>query len=71
MDDIIWCGDKPDVCQLCPTKIEDVFVDGKTKAGPWAIMCPFCALAHGVGLGIGKGQLYGKTVDDNFVKMRG
>lgn len=65
-----WNNDTPDKCNLCQTKIEDHFVDGKIKNGPWAIMCAFCALAHGVGLGVGKGQLY-KKAEDTFVKVQG
>lgn len=32
-------------------------VDGRTKSGRWANMCPACFTEHGVGLGTGKGQL--------------
>lgn len=68
-----WCGDKPDKCQICQTKIENCFVDGRVDhtGDGWAIMCPFCALAHGVGLGIGKGQLYALNNDVTFVKIKG
>jgi hypothetical protein len=31
--------------------------DGATNLGPWAFMCQTDWLAHGVGLGLGKGQL--------------
>ena len=67
---INWMGDNPDICQLCSTKIEDVFVDGKTQGGPWVVMCTVCALSKGVGLGIGKGQLYEKKAE-TFVKIKG
>lgn len=30
--------------------------DGKTKMGPWANMCPYHFKAHGIGLGLGRGQ---------------
>jgi hypothetical protein len=30
--------------------------DGKTEAGPWAYMCQEHFEAHGVGLGLGRGQ---------------
>lgn len=53
----IWQGDPPHKCDLCQTEI-DAFVDGRTQKGFWAIMCVFCALEYGVGLGEGKGQLY-------------
>jgi len=67
-----WTGDPPTNCDLCLTEIEDKFVDGKVKQGPWAFMCPFCALAHGVGLGEGKGQLYIQCTNTGmFVKTKG
>ncbi|MEU4217188.1 DUF4314 domain-containing protein [Actinoplanes sp. NPDC026623] len=30
--------------------------DGATRQGPWAYMCDGCFMAHGVGLGLGRGQ---------------
>lgn len=66
-----WVGDPPEHCDVCTTKIEEIFVDGKTRNGPWAVMCPVCALLEGVGLGEGKGQLYIRTVHSGFVKRRG
>lgn len=33
-------------------------VDGKTTRGPWANMCAECFDAHGVGLGLGRGQRF-------------
>lgn len=69
---MIWFGSKPEQCNLCHTEIQKGFVDGKTEEGRWAIMCPFCSLVHGVGLGVGKGQLYVRA-DENadFVKIKG
>jgi hypothetical protein len=68
----IWTGSPPETCDLCGTMIEKAFVDGALKHGPWAIMCPFCALAHGVGLGEGKGQLYTECTNTGmFVKLKG
>lgn len=53
-----WYGSKPE-CQICgndnPTP---EFVDGRTRMGPWALMCLSCHKTHGVGLGTGKGQKY-------------
>lgn len=49
-----------DTCDIChtdlPTKV--YFVDGRTKRGPWALMCPACHHRYGVGLGTGFGQKY-------------
>lgn len=56
-----WLGVVPKVCDLCHRTLGTVFVDGKTKSGPWGIMCPSCHKYHGYGLGVGKGQKYRKT----------
>jgi hypothetical protein len=62
-----WCGPVK-VCDLCKTEIDTNFVDGKTKYGPWAIMCLRCHQVEGVGLGLGHGQLYGKS-KEGWVKV--
>lgn len=54
----IWYGTSIDKCDLCGHKIETAFVDGKTKEGPWAIMCATCWTKQGRRLGEGSGQLY-------------
>lgn len=52
--------------------ITDEFIDGATKQGPWANMCPKCAAAYGRGLGTGVGQRYKKSPDDGrFYKIEG
>jgi len=40
--------------------VTDKFIDGKTKFGPWAIMAPASYNVHGVGIGLGMGQVYVK-----------
>lgn len=45
---------KCDICGTVPQKI----VDGKTRQGPWGMMCRPCHKIYGVGLGTGRGQLY-------------
>ena len=48
------------------------FIDGRTIMGPWAIMTPETHHAIGVGLGVGKGQLYRRhPVDDVWYKING
>ena len=47
---------KPVSCQLCQHPIGKVFVDGRTKAGPWAYMCLPCFKVNGEGFGVGRGQ---------------
>ena len=53
-----------DKCDICGTSIKGTvewFVDGRMKAGSWALMCPRCFENNGVGLGIGFGQKYDGT----------
>lgn len=61
----------PKECQICQQPIDVVFVDGRTIRGPWGYMCLKCHREHGVGLGLGKGQLYERQADGNFVKTQG
>lgn len=44
--------------------IGSLFIDGATRAGPWAIMTPESWRSHGRGIGIGRGQLYRRTGPD-------
>lgn len=53
-----WSSPVPEYCQLCGFTLSEFFIDGKTKYGPWGIMCQDCHEEHGVGLGTGKGQRY-------------
>jgi hypothetical protein len=41
-----------DICGEVPA-----LYDGKTRSGPWAYMCHKCMGLHGVGLGVGRGQM--------------
>jgi hypothetical protein len=56
----MWYDEIPKECALChvPLKGQKFFVDGKTRMGPWAIMCPRCFNDYGVGLGRGAGTKY-------------
>ena len=55
-----WFGSWPAVCDFCGVDLAsfDAFIDGRTKCGPWALMCPVCHEDDGVGLGPGHGQKY-------------
>ena len=66
----VWCGSKPELCDICKQPIQDSFIDGKTIHGPWGIMCCDCHLKHGVGFGVGKGQQY-KKEGETFAKIFG
>jgi hypothetical protein len=50
----------PDTCDFCrrPIAEGDFFVDGQTRDGTLANMCPNCYAEHGTGIGWGIGQLY-------------
>jgi hypothetical protein len=68
---LYWTG-KIDKCDLCKAPIDRFFVDGRTKMGPWAIMCPGCHRDQGLGLGMGKGQKYQKEFpSEEFYKIEG
>lgn len=52
--------------------IEDEFIDGKTKMGPWANMSPASFAKYGIGrLGTGHGQRYKKQADGRWLKVEG
>ena len=45
-------------CDICGIIKPIVLIDGKTKLGPWGLMCADCHKKEGVGIGTGKGQKY-------------
>ena len=53
-----WYGPEPHKCQLNGCTIKDHFVDGKTRFGPWAVMCMTCWRDQGFKLGPGFGQKF-------------
>lgn len=53
-----WQSKEPFKCDICSQKPKGHFIDGKTKFGPWGIMCPNCHSLFGCGLGLGRGQKY-------------
>jgi hypothetical protein len=68
---VYWTG-KPEKCNLCNTPITTNFVDGKVAGySSWAIMCPECFRDFGIGLGMGRGQLYAKQSDERYMKIEG
>lgn len=66
-----WAGDPPSKCDLCSHPITKVFVDGKTRLGPWGNLCPSCHTGYGAGLGTGRGQRYERTASGEWVKTAG
>lgn len=65
-----WTGTPPKACDLCKLPVTLTFIDGATRAGPWAIMCPPCHARYGVGLGKGAGQRY-TFINGHFTKTQG
>ena len=65
-----WLGTPPSNCDICGEPITDEFIDGKTRMGLWANMCPKCFKQNGVGLGTGKGQKY-QNKDNKWIKIKG
>jgi hypothetical protein len=66
-----WTGDVPVKDDFGMT-IGIEFIDGKTRAGYWAIMTPMSWRAMGIGmLGLGRGQRYKKQNDNRWMKVEG
>lgn len=66
-----WEGESPECCDGCGKPILNIFIDGKTRFGLWAIMCLDCYNELGTGLGQGLGQQYWKDPDGRFSKVEG
>ena len=63
-----WFGKLPHLCDLCHQDFTDGhFVYGKTKYGPWAIMCCACHYWNGVGFDEGLGQKYDTKTGERLV----
>lgn len=60
----------PAQCDVCGDAITREFVDGATRAGPWACMCTRCYCRIGRGLGTGLGQLYKRDDSGEFIKQK-
>ena len=56
----------PKECQIGHETITTEFIDGATRNGQWAYMCPACHKQYGYGLGVGRGTKYIK--DNNLWK---
>ncbi len=64
-----WRGNWPASCDFCHDDLQttELFMDGRTRMGPWALMCPECHNLHGVGVGPGKAQAYDSDTREKFV----
>lgn len=64
-----WLGSNPTTCDLCQVRFDKVFIDGRIRFyNSWAMLCPDCHSEHGVGLGMGRGQLYVRE-ESNWFKQ--
>lgn len=71
---VYWLNPPPKSCHTCSKLIRGVFIDGRTKAGPWAFMCEACwrdGLGLGGALGLGRGQKYKEQLDGKWLKVEG
>jgi len=66
-----WIGTVPERDDF-GNKLGDVFIDGSTIMGPWAIMTPETWARVGRGqLGTGIGQKYQRQADGRWLKVEG
>jgi hypothetical protein len=68
-----WCGRVPERDDF-GDRIEDEFIDGKTRYGPWATMTPRSWRIEGVStapLGPGYGQRYKRQANGRWLKVEG
>ena len=65
--------DPPVACDLCkaPLSSRGFFVDGMTEDGSWANMCAQCYIDKGQGIGLGVGQLYKATDNEQWILIGG
>lgn len=71
-----WQGKAPQRCDTCGGMLtDDAFTDGKTRSGPWAIMCDGCLPRYSIGRmvhhGQGLGQRYERQADGRWLKVAG
>lgn len=57
---------RPSKCDICDADLKDAYIDGRTRRGPWANMCPSCFfISPGIGkLGIGLGTKFVRKKDE-------
>ena len=65
---VYWIGSRPDACDCCYRPVDYFFVDGRTRFGPWAIMCSDCEPRVGTGVGEGRGQRFERQSDGRYLK---
>jgi hypothetical protein len=69
---VYWIGPVPANCQMCDRPLGNTMVDAATRPqGRWGILDLKCHRIHGVGVGVGKGQVYAKQDDGRWLKIEG
>lgn len=68
---VFWCGDLQDECNICQGSFGSVMFDARTRSGQWGNLCQKCFRRFGNGLGTGKGQQYAKQNDGRWLKKGG
>ena len=77
--------DSPEACDLCgtPFSTQEYLIDGEVNdtpqipvengmgIGQWAYMCPECFQARGIAIRWGRGQLYQKTLENDWLLVGG
>jgi len=68
--EVKWQGSQKPRCDFCQCDLleKEFFIDGKTRRGPWALMCPSDHRMNGLGIGTGLGQKYDP---DTMLKIEG
>jgi hypothetical protein len=67
---VYWAG-AVSACEYCKRPIGNTMVDGRLRTGPWAVLDLRCHREHGVGVGVGKGQVYKRQEDGRWLKVEG
>lgn len=68
---VYWMGEIPTACPICGAKMHHKMVDARLRQGSWATIDLKCHAEHGVGTGVGKGQVYEKQPDGRWLKIEG
>jgi len=72
-----YCLSEINSCDICGGSLKgqrfviDGMVGQKNSSGAWAYMCATCFASHGAGIGWGKGQLYERTPDNEWLQVAG
>lgn len=66
---VYWCGEVPTKDDF-DNPITDVFYDGRTLGGHWALMNDYSFKMYGIATDTGVGQKYEKQEDGRWLKTQ-